>query len=62
MTVENASNCVVPEDVELRLVSQSKGITKATPAMHKCAPHFSVMPHIGARFNGFTLVTGFLAP
>ncbi len=35
VTVENASNCVVPEDVELRLVSQSRGVTRAAPSMHK---------------------------
>ena len=35
VTVENTSNCVVPEDVELRLVSQSRGVTRAAPSMHK---------------------------
>ncbi len=35
VTVENVSSGVVPEDVELRLISQSRGVSKATQTMHK---------------------------
>jgi hypothetical protein len=35
VTFENVSNSVVPEDVEFRLVSQSRGVSRATQTMHK---------------------------
>jgi hypothetical protein len=45
VTVQNVSNLSIPEDVELRLVSKSRGVATATQTMHTCVPMFwSLLP------------------
>jgi hypothetical protein len=40
VTVQNVSNIMIPEDVELRLVSKSRGVATSTQTMHVCVPIF----------------------
>ena len=66
VTFENVGNCIVPEDVELRLIKQSRGVSKATQTMHKYVTCYSLivycsLSHLVSVFTRYTLAES-LAP
>lgn len=67
VTVQNVSNLSIPEDVELRLVSKSRGVATATQTMHTCVPIFwSLVPTpavllLSCAFRFFLFMAGLLA-
>jgi hypothetical protein len=70
VTVQNVSNLIIPEDVELRLVSTSRGVARSTETMHTCVPMFwsllrtsAVLQPVGyhAHFLVFLFMAGLVA-